>query len=263
MFIFTAKNYQTMKKTFLLAALTATIALVVTSVNAQVIVNPDGTHSVVHGNVVVNPDGTHSPIHGNVIVNPNGTHSVVQGNVIENSDGTHSTIPNNIIENFGEPNSTHDGAADNSNGIHPDIRGGDMASGAMSVSYRHGFFVGDRHISVAQAKYYSSQYPEAIRHMRMGQFVYGVSFAAAFGGGYIIGWQIGNAAGGIKMNAGALTAGAAIIGGAVGLTYVTVGQYKKAAAAYNAATGMAGLPRHDITIALAPAVGGLGLRLTF
>lgn len=60
---------------------------------AQVIVNPDGTHSVVTGNVIVNPNGTHSVIHGNVIVNPNGTHSVLHGNILVNPNGTHSVIP--------------------------------------------------------------------------------------------------------------------------------------------------------------------------
>lgn len=60
---------------------------------AQVVVNPDGTHSVVVGNVVVNPDGTHSVIAGNVIVNSNGTHSVIVGNTLINPDGSHSAIP--------------------------------------------------------------------------------------------------------------------------------------------------------------------------
>lgn len=60
---------------------------------AQVVVNPDGTHSVVVGNVVVNPDGTHSVIAGNVIVNSNGTHSVIVGNTLVNPDGSHSAIP--------------------------------------------------------------------------------------------------------------------------------------------------------------------------
>lgn len=60
---------------------------------AQVVVNPDGSHSVVVGNVVVNPDGGHSVLVGNVIVNSNGTHSVITGNVLVNPDGTHSAIP--------------------------------------------------------------------------------------------------------------------------------------------------------------------------
>jgi quinol monooxygenase YgiN len=50
--------------------------------NSQVIVNPDGTHSVVTGNVVVNPNGTHSVISGNLLVNPDGTHSVFNGNAL-------------------------------------------------------------------------------------------------------------------------------------------------------------------------------------
>lgn len=81
----------------------------------QIILNPDGTHSVVHGSVIVNPNGTHSTIHqasqhtvvvnpngthstmiktgsNAIIVNPNGTHSVKIGSVIVNPDGSHSTI---------------------------------------------------------------------------------------------------------------------------------------------------------------------------
>ena len=53
-----------------------------------IVVNPDGTHSVVINNgnsaTIVNPNGTHSTaIHnGNssIIVNPDGTHSVVINN---------------------------------------------------------------------------------------------------------------------------------------------------------------------------------------
>ncbi|MGV3706361.1 MAG: hypothetical protein ACO1NU_13380 [Arcticibacter sp.] len=59
---------------------------------AQIIVNPDGTHSVVTGNIVVNPNGTHSIIAGNIVVNPDGTHSVVAGNVVVNPNGTHSVL---------------------------------------------------------------------------------------------------------------------------------------------------------------------------
>ncbi|MEJ7559563.1 MAG: hypothetical protein WKF66_14740 [Pedobacter sp.] len=44
---------------------------------AQVIVNSDGSHSLITGNVVVNSDGTHSILNGNILVNPNGTHSLI------------------------------------------------------------------------------------------------------------------------------------------------------------------------------------------
>ena len=69
-----------------------------------VVVNPDGTHSVIvnNGNVstIVNQDGTHSTaiMNGNssTIVNPDGTHStaIMNGSniTIVNSDGTHSTV---------------------------------------------------------------------------------------------------------------------------------------------------------------------------
>lgn len=59
------------------------------SAQAQVIVNPDGTHSVAMGNIIVNSDGTHSVRMGDVIVNPNGTHSVISGNVLVTPDGKH------------------------------------------------------------------------------------------------------------------------------------------------------------------------------
>ena len=64
----------------------------VTDVIGQIVVNPDGTHSVVVGNVAVNPNGTHSVIVGGVAVNSDGTHSTAVGNVIVNPNGTHSTI---------------------------------------------------------------------------------------------------------------------------------------------------------------------------
>jgi hypothetical protein len=71
---------------------------------AQVVVNSDGSHSVVTGNVIVNPDGSHSVLTGNVIVNSNGTHAVKVGNVIVNSNGTHSVITGNVLVN---PDGSH------------------------------------------------------------------------------------------------------------------------------------------------------------
>jgi len=59
---------------------------------AQVVLNPDGSHSVVTGNVIVNQDGTHSVVAGNVVVNSNGTHSVIVGNVLVNANGSHSIL---------------------------------------------------------------------------------------------------------------------------------------------------------------------------
>lgn len=56
-----------------------------------IIVNPDGTHSVVTGNVVVNPDGTHSVINGSTILNPNGTTSTISGSSVISSNGLMST----------------------------------------------------------------------------------------------------------------------------------------------------------------------------
>ena len=74
-----------------------------------VVVNPDGTHSVVINNgnsaTIVNPDGSHSTAilqhNGNsaIIVNPDGTHSTATHNgndaTIVNPDGTHSVFINN------------------------------------------------------------------------------------------------------------------------------------------------------------------------
>lgn len=72
-----------------------------------VVVNPDGTHSVVINNgttsTIVNSDGTHSTAikNGNTttIVNPDGTHSIAINNgnttTVVNPDGTHSVVIKN------------------------------------------------------------------------------------------------------------------------------------------------------------------------
>jgi|GEM_PF-1768141 len=62
---------------------------------AQIVVNPDGSHSVVIGNIVVNPNGTHSVIMGNIVVNPNGTHSVLIGDPPANQDGNNTFFRHN------------------------------------------------------------------------------------------------------------------------------------------------------------------------
>lgn len=92
-----------MKKHLILSFLLC--ATGVARAQVSIIVNPDGTHSVLHQNgntgVVVNPDGSHSVLHQNgstaVLVNPNGTHSVVPNTdtnptVLVNPNGTHSII---------------------------------------------------------------------------------------------------------------------------------------------------------------------------
>lgn len=74
-------------------------------VKAQtVIVNADGTHSILIDNgatkTIVNPDGKHSTVIDNgstkTIVNPNGTHTTVIDHgfikTVINPDGTHSLI---------------------------------------------------------------------------------------------------------------------------------------------------------------------------
>lgn len=78
-------------------------------VYAQVIVNPDGTHSVQHGSVIVNSDGSHSVKHGSVLVNPNGSHSVIHeqenGNAtIINPDGSHSIKMGSVLV---DPDGSH------------------------------------------------------------------------------------------------------------------------------------------------------------
>lgn len=102
----------------------------VAQAQVSVIVNPDGTHSVLHQNgntgVVVNPDGSHSVLHQNgstaVLVNPNGTHSVVPNTdtnptVLVNPNGTHSIIQRTgsgatVTSGEDAPNSTEPAAAD-------------------------------------------------------------------------------------------------------------------------------------------------------
>lgn len=96
------------------------LAMMSTGLLAQtIIVNPDGTHSVVHGEgdikILVNPNGTHSVIMGSgtsqIIVNPDGTHSPIVGNgntkIIVNPNGTHSTLTTqgNFQQVLSQPNS--------------------------------------------------------------------------------------------------------------------------------------------------------------
>jgi hypothetical protein len=86
----------------------------------SVIVNADGTHSIIIDNgatkSIVNPNGTHSTIIDNgatkTIANPNGTHSIIIDNgatkTIANPNGTHSTIiDNGPTKTIVNPNGTH------------------------------------------------------------------------------------------------------------------------------------------------------------
>ena len=100
-----AFNYHNFMRRILLSLL----CMVSLSAYAQhtVVVNPDGTHSVVINNgntsTIVNPDGTHSTAINNgnstIIVNPDGTHStaVHNGNstTLINPDGTHTVVIDN------------------------------------------------------------------------------------------------------------------------------------------------------------------------
>ena len=69
---------------------------------ASVLVLLVGRYAIAQS-ILVNPDGTHSVIHDHgatsIVINPNGTHSVVFNNgptsIMVNPDGTHSTILRN------------------------------------------------------------------------------------------------------------------------------------------------------------------------
>lgn len=50
------------------------------NIAGQVIVNSDGSHSIISGNVIINSGGSHSVKSGNVIINPNGSHTLITGN---------------------------------------------------------------------------------------------------------------------------------------------------------------------------------------
>lgn len=89
--------------------------------SSRILVNPDGTHSIIpdeeDSGVIINPDGSHS-----VLINNGCTSTII------NSDGSHSIIHKNGILAFqispGEPNSTDDCNEDSftqidPNSIHP------------------------------------------------------------------------------------------------------------------------------------------------
>lgn len=100
---YSQRNLVTMKIIFILIC----TLFISRSVKAQsVIVNPDGTHSVLMGTgstqILVNSDGTHSTVIDNggatkTVVNPNGTHSIIIDNggntkTIVNPNGSHTTV---------------------------------------------------------------------------------------------------------------------------------------------------------------------------
>ncbi|GEM_PF-2415939 len=98
--IITTEQETEMKQSFYNNAANSTLSNNPTT--TSIIVNPDGTHSVMYTSggigTVVNPDGTHSTVHTNgnvsVIVHPNGTHSITHNNgnisTIVHPNGTHS-----------------------------------------------------------------------------------------------------------------------------------------------------------------------------
>jgi hypothetical protein len=137
-----------------------------------------------------------------------------------------------------------------------------ITGGWMSASWR-GFTMDGRAISVRQAKEYAQPYKEAIRHIRAGQgWMVGGTVLAAIGG-YFVGHDLGMALTGKKITGAGIAVGLAVFGGGMGLTAITVSQYRKAAAAYNSAVGLVWLPERGPILDLTPTPGGLGLQLTF
>ncbi len=92
--IFGVKSYKLNNK--MKNILVACFILFTSNAMSQVIVNSDGSHTIVSGDVIINPDGSHSIKSGNVIINSNGTHSIISGNTIINSDGSHTVRAGNI-----------------------------------------------------------------------------------------------------------------------------------------------------------------------
>jgi hypothetical protein len=156
---------------------------------------------------------------------------------------------------------------------------GQVATGNGQVSASHGggqmsangkgIFMDGRVISYAEAKGCLEPWPEATKYLRAGRGYTIASYPVAFVGGYMLGYGIGSALNkNAKMSKGAsvglIAGGVAAIGGALGLTYIGVGKYKKAAQTYNAAVG-AFLPSGDrgAALALTGTGSGLGLQLSF
>jgi hypothetical protein len=89
-------------------------------VNGQtVVVNPDGTHTIVLGSVIVHPNGQHSVVHTtgahSVVVGPDGRHTVIVGldqpgspKIVVHPDGRHSQVYSSGINTLVVgPNGTH------------------------------------------------------------------------------------------------------------------------------------------------------------
>ena len=133
-----------------------------------------------------------------------------------------------------------------------------------------GFFMDAVQISYAEALNYAKPYPEVTKHLKAGRGMMVGTYIVSFGGGFMLGWGLGTqfnrkAPKSSKKTGRYLMAGGAVlIAGAFGLEVGSIGQYKKAARAYNAATGYADVtPDCGMTLSLACTQGGLGLQLTF
>jgi hypothetical protein len=140
--------------------------------------------------------------------------------------------------------------------------------GQMSANGK-GIFMDGRAISYAEAKGYLEPYPEAAKYLRAGQGYTIASYPVAFAGGYMLGYGLGSA---LNKNAkiskgtsvGLIAGGVAVIGGALGLTYIGIGKYKKAAQSYNESVGaFEPSDYRSASLAMTGTGGGLGLQLTF
>jgi hypothetical protein len=140
------------------------------------------------------------------------------------------------------------------------------------IANGRGFFIDQSSISYAEAMNYARSYPEAVRYLRKGRGLVIGSYILAGAGGFVAGWGLGTmirpkddfstAEKDVRTSTALLLGGGVVIAGAFGMGAIGIGQYKKAARAYNSAA-FAGV--RDYKMLLSPAVtsGGLGLQLTF
>ena len=141
------------------------------------------------------------------------------------------------------------------------------ATGQMSASAK-GIFMGGRAISYTEAKNYLEPWPEATKYLKAGRRYAVGANVAAFAGGFMVGWGIGSALNKkVKTNTGTtiglIAGGAAVIGGALGLSHIGVVRYKKAAQTYNDAVGAFEPSSYTTTLTMTGTPGGFGLQLTF
>jgi hypothetical protein len=155
----------------------------------------------------------------------------------------------------------------------------DFPTGGRMLADRRGFYMDGEPITVRQAKDYAWPYRKALKHIRRGQgWNVSALTLASLGGGFI-GIDIGNTITGEEVAGAGTVLGLLLWGGAFGLEAIAISQFRKAADDYNTATGLVCVPEltpclapelapclapdHEITLALGPTPGGVGLQLTF